>query len=98
MSASTVQFPSKAAIVSYLEQHPMTSKKSNPYLSEQKIIDAVAKFFADQRKTPMRVNTGVMLIMYDVNELLGLPESAVMDQYGLDGSSNGLRKWKSNRT
>lgn len=74
----TLHFPSQGAIVSYLEQHPLTSKETNPYLSEKKIIEAVAKFFADQDKADMGVDMGVMLTMYDLNEKLKLPEMALM--------------------
>jgi len=74
----TLHFPSQGAIVSYLEQHPLTSKETNPYLSEQKIIETVAKFFADQDKADMGVDMGVMLTMMDLNEKLGLPQMSLM--------------------
>ncbi len=69
-----LHFPSQGAIVSYLEQHPLTSKETNQYLSEEKIIEAVAKFFGDQDKPEMCVDTGVMLTMYNLNEKLKLSE------------------------
>ncbi len=75
MSSATLHFPSKEAIVSYLEQYPSTSKAINPYLSTKNIIEAVAGFFADQEEVaPDGVDTGVMLTMMDLNEKLDLPQ------------------------
>lgn len=71
----TLHFPSQGAIISYLEQHPLTS---DPYLKEKKIIETVAQFFADQDKAPMGVDMGVMLTMMDLNEKLGLPQMGLM--------------------
>ncbi|KAG8171508.1 hypothetical protein JTE90_007397 [Oedothorax gibbosus] len=70
-SAETLHFPSKGEIVSYLEQHPLTN---DPYLTEKKIIEAVADFFADKDKAPMGVDMGVMLKLADLNEKLQLPQ------------------------
>lgn len=77
-STETLHFPPKGAIISCLEQHPVTSKETNPYLTEKKIIEAVADFFADQDKAPMGVDMGVMLTMMDLNEKLGLPQMGLM--------------------
>ena len=71
----SLHFPSEREIISYLEQHPLTS---DPYLKEKKIIETVAKFFANQDKADMGVDIGVMLTMHDLNEKIKLPETAVM--------------------
>lgn len=47
-------------------------------MSEKKIIETVAKFFADQDKADMGVDMGVMLTMMDLNEKLGLPQMSLM--------------------
>ncbi|MBU6383004.1 MAG: hypothetical protein KGQ49_00995 [Verrucomicrobia bacterium] len=77
MFSATLHFPSKPAIMSYLEAHPLTSKDTNPYLTEKKIIEAVADFFADQDKTPHGVDVGVILTMYDLHEELELSPGGV---------------------
>ncbi|KAG8194647.1 hypothetical protein JTE90_003120 [Oedothorax gibbosus] len=74
-SAETLHFPSKGEIVSYLEQHPLTNDR---YLTEKKIIEAVADFFADKDKTLMGVDMGVMLKLADLNEKLQLPQVALI--------------------
>jgi len=73
-----LKFPSKQTIIAYLEQHPQTNKTTNPYLTEKKIIPAVAQVFADQNKAPLGVDMGVMLTMLDLNEKLKLPEFVLM--------------------
>jgi len=75
MSVATVLFPSKEAIVSYLQQHPLTK---DPYLTEKKIIETMANFFAKQEKVPDGINLGVMLSLSDVNKKLKLPRVALM--------------------
>lgn len=43
-------------------------------MSEKKIIEAVAKFFANQDKSDMGVDMGVMLIMHDLNKKLNISD------------------------
>lgn len=59
--SSTLHFPAQDAIVAYLTKHPLTS---DPDLTENKIIETVAEFFANQvYSTPMGVEMSVMLVM-----------------------------------
>lgn len=74
-SSSILQFPAQDAITTYLTKHPLTS---DPYLTEKKIIETVAKFFANQRKAELGVDMGVMLSLYDLNKKIGLPETALI--------------------
>jgi alanine-alpha-ketoisovalerate/valine-pyruvate aminotransferase len=74
---SMLHFPSEEAIIFYLKKHPLTSERTQPYLTDKKIIDAVAKFFANQDKAPKDVDVDVMSTMCDLNEKLKLPESVV---------------------
>ena len=67
---ANVHFPSQEAIVSYLQGHALTS---NPYLTEKRIIETVAGYFANQEKAPLGINLGVMLALHDLNERLQLP-------------------------
>ena len=46
----TLHFPSERKIIAYLEQHPCTNEKDNPHLSENKIIELVARVFANKEK------------------------------------------------
>jgi hypothetical protein len=73
--SSALHFPSHSTIVSYLENHPLTS---NPYLKEKGIIEAAARAFADQSKVPMGIQMGVMLTMHDLNEKIKLPQVTMM--------------------
>ena len=75
--SSTLHFPSENGIIAYLEKHPLTSKEVSPFLHEKKVIQAVAKFFAEQNKVPAGVNLGVMLTLYDLKPTLGIPDVAL---------------------
>lgn len=65
----TLHFPSEQSITSYLEKHPFTN---NPYLKEKKIIDAVAKFFANTNKVDEVVTLGVMLTLHNLSKEIEL--------------------------
>jgi len=71
----TLHFPSQEAIVSYLEQHPLTR---DPYFKGRGILTAVAKVFADQDRADMDVDRGVRLTMGDLEQKIGLPNFALM--------------------
>ena len=64
-------FPDQNTILEYLSKHPMTN---DAFLTEKKIIETVAKFFANQSKVDCGVNLGVVLSLYEMNEKLHLPE------------------------
>lgn len=65
--SAPLNFPSKEVIVSFLKHHPLTK---HPLLVENKIIEAVANFFANQKKTPITVKSDVRIAIKDVNEEL----------------------------
>lgn len=67
----TFHFPSQQSIVAYLEKHPFTN---DPYLKEKKIIDTVAKFFANTNKDDRGVELGVLLALYRLNAQIGLTQ------------------------
>lgn len=71
----TLHFPSEGFIVAYLKAHPLTNY---PLLKEKKIIEIVAKFFANQEKYPMEVDMIVMLTMKSLNTKLGLPKKRIL--------------------
>ena len=73
--SSTIHFPSKEVIASYLQKHSLTK---DPYLTEKRIIETVASFFANSDKVPIGVDIGVSLSLFDLNEKLGLPKFALM--------------------
>ena len=66
---SIMRFPAQDVIVAYLTKHTLTS---DPYLVEKKIIEAVAKFFANQDKEPIGVDLGVALETMSLSKKLGL--------------------------
>lgn len=70
--ASILHFPSREAIITYLEQHPNINQDGDTYLKDNHIIEAVADFFADQDKAPLGVNIGVNMVMTDIGERLNL--------------------------
>jgi hypothetical protein len=72
MSTSTLHFPSKEVIVSYLKQHPNTDEETHPFLTENKIIETVADHFADEDKNEIGVDMVVTLTLYDLNQSLKL--------------------------
>lgn len=60
-----LQFPSKEIITAYLTNHPYTK---NLIATETKIIDAVADFFANQKKPPHLVKQDVKKVISETNE------------------------------
>lgn len=68
MAAAVLQFPSKADLVSYLGQHPKTTKESHSCFADQKVIEAVAEYFANQKKAPAGIKMGVNLVMFKEND------------------------------
>lgn len=67
-----LKFPSKAAIISYLEQHPLTNVQ---YFKNEKIIEAVADVFADADTVRAGfITVGVMFQLSYLNEKLKLPD------------------------
>lgn len=86
MSSATLCFPSKEKIVSSLEQYLLTIKidshllkETNLELTRKKVIETLANFFADQKKSPEDVYPGVRQKMASLE--LGLPaiQSIQMD-------------------
>jgi len=65
--SAPLQFPSKETIISFLTHHPYTK---NPLLVEKKIIEAVANFFANKKKSPNIVEQDVRLAITNTNEEL----------------------------
>ena len=75
MSVGTVHFKSLEAIVSYLEKHPKTNDQ---YLKHEKVIDAVAKFFADRTMDYLAIETGIELTLFDMHQKIKLPEEVML--------------------
>ncbi len=73
-----LHFPSQQTIVSYLEEHPLTNKKGYPYLSNKKIIEAVAHFFANPDKAQIGIDAGVTLTMSDLQDKLNISHNPLM--------------------
>ncbi len=67
-----VRFPSEQNIIASLEQHPLTNKDkdTNHYLSEHKIIQAMARYFANKELAPRGIQMGVSITMSDLNQKL----------------------------
>ena len=56
-------FPSENVIITYLEQHSSTNKEKNPCFSEEKIIQTVAKVFANRGFCMREFPMGVLLMI-----------------------------------
>lgn len=67
----SLRFPSETILISRLEN----VLSDQQYMKEKKIIQALAKAFANQTKEPIGVDMGVMLELYDLN--IQLPEIAL---------------------
>ncbi|MDE3046383.1 MAG: hypothetical protein KGJ02_07050 [Verrucomicrobiota bacterium] len=73
MASSTVNFPPKAQIVSYLEQ--TANRGTLVETTYKKIIDTVAAYFADKKTDAVGVSCGVVKTTFDVEEKFGLAYS-----------------------
>lgn len=74
MSSSIISFPSRASILSYLEQHPLTNDR---YYKEKRILEAVAKAFADQKIESEGVSMGLFFPLYGERKRLGLSDATL---------------------
>jgi hypothetical protein len=66
------RFPSQEGILNYLAQY--LTQEENRYLTETKIIQAVANFFANQKSMEVEIEVGVMKTLDKFNEELRIPE------------------------
>src|SRR5690242_14447191 len=71
---ATLHFPSESSIIAYIEQDPYITNLDKRYFAEKRITQTVAKHFANQDFAPGGVDLGVMLVTYDLNKSLHLPE------------------------
>lgn len=79
LGAQLLQFPSKEVIVTHLNKD---SRTNNPYLQEERVIELVAAYFADQSKCPCDVRIGIIrsLIDHDL-EAFPLSESSLLENF-----------------
>lgn len=68
--SGVLRFPAQNELTACLKKHPMTN---DPYFTEKRINEVVAKSFANQEKVPLGIDLGVMLELNDLNEKLRLP-------------------------
>jgi hypothetical protein len=61
------RFPSQKLLTTCLSQHPVAGTEANPYLTEKKIIQTVAKEFAASEANSGGIEMGVMLTLDDLN-------------------------------
>jgi hypothetical protein len=74
VAGTTLYFPTQNEITAYLTKHPLTR---GPYLTENKVIETVAKFFANTLQTPRQVNERLRCSLGDLNKTLKLPQVAL---------------------
>jgi hypothetical protein len=71
--SALIHFPSESAIVTYLEQSIRLNKKAQATPNEEKMIQAVAAFFADQERDLKTLDEELMKKMIAFNEKLEIP-------------------------
>lgn len=71
----TLHFPSEEKMISYLEGHPLTS---DSYLKENKILEAVAKVFAGQKKDSVYIGMDLMSTLCETLQKLKIPRAEAM--------------------
>lgn len=59
-------FSSECDIINYLESHPLTNKESLPSSLWQKIANAVAVAFANQKRTSIGIKISVAIELSDI--------------------------------